>query len=515
MTNDGYLLGIDMGTGSARAGIFDTTGKQMGFGTSEFATTHRQPSWAEQDPQEWWRATVEAIRKAVSESGVDPKDIRGISMDGTSSTVVFLDENDHEVRPAILWMDVRSVEQAEALRATDDPALKYCGEGPVSAEWGLPKAMWVKQNEPEVFARTKTICDLTDWVVNKFTGKWTMSVSHAAAKYFYDGDHGGWPTSLYEAVDATEILDKFPQEIVQVGTPVGGLLPEVAEELGLAPGTPVIEGAVDAYVGALGLGVAEPGRLALITGSSHVITGQLAKPLFSRGVWGTFTDATVPGFYTVDGGQVSTGSVVAWFRRTLAGNAVAEGKERGVSAFDVLTEGAKEVPIGSDGLMMLDHFQGNRAPYFDARSRGVFWGLTLSHTEAHMFRAILEGICYGTEAIFQIMRDQGTEINEVVVSGGAVNNPMWLQMHADVSNLPLVLTNVSEGPVLGSAMIAAVGVGIYPDLPTASAAMSSLGDRIEPNPEAHEAYKFYYQAYRDTYPAMQELLNRMSRHVAG
>ncbi len=515
MTNDGYVLGVDLGTGSARAGVFDTAGTQLGFGTSEFATTHPRPSWAEQDPKAWWRAAVVAIRSAVDASGVDPSAIKAISMDATASTVVFLDANNNELRPALLWMDVRSVEEAEALLATGDPALKYCGEGPVSAEWGLPKAMWVKKNEPDLFARVATICDETDWFVNRLTGEWTMSVSLAAGKYFYDGDHGGWPTSLYQAVDAMDIMNLYPDRIVQVGEVVGGLLPAVAEELGLPTGIPVVEGGIDAYFGALGLGVAEPGRLAFITGSSHVITGQVAAPLFSRGIWGSFTDATVPGYYTVDGGQISTGSIVAWFVRNLAGNAAAKAADRGVSVYEVLTEGASQIPIGSDGLIMLDHFQGNRAPYFDARSRGMFWGLTLAHTEAHMFRAILEGVCYGTEAIIASMRSQGTEINEVVVSGGAVNNPMWLQMHADVSNLPLVLTNVSEGPVLGSAMVAAVGAGLHPDIPTASKAMSSLGARIEPNPEAHEAYKFYQQAYNDTYPAMQELVNRVSRHEAG
>ncbi|GAA1393982.1 FGGY-family carbohydrate kinase [Luteococcus peritonei] len=507
-----YLLGIDMGTGSARAGIFDATGKQYGFGSGEWATTHPHSGWAEQDPEAWWAAIVAAVQDAVKLSGVDPQAIKAVSMDATSSTVVFLDDQDRTVRPALLWMDVRAVEEADQIRATGDAALKYCGEGPVSAEWGLPKAMWVKKHEPEVFERVAIICDETDWLVNKLSGEWTMSVAHAAGKYFYDGDAGGWPTSLYRAVDAMDILERYPSHVAQVCEVVGQILPQVAEELGLSPSTLVVEGGIDAYVGAVGLGVAEPGKLALITGSSHVITGQLASPLYSRGLWGSFTDATVPGYYTIDGGQTSTGSIIDWFRRNLAAQSQAKAVQTGRNVLDILTEEAAKIPIGSDGLVMLDHFQGNRAPYFDGRSRGIFWGMTLAHTEAHLFRAAMEGICFGTENIVQIMREQQVPLDAMVVSGGATRNRLWLQMHADVHNLPLMLPAVTEGPVLGSAMMAAVGAGLHHDLPTASREMTRTAEVIEPDAEAHEQYRFNFEAYRDTYPAMQELMTRMTRH---
>lgn len=505
-----YIMGIDMGTTSARAGIFDKAGHQLGIGTAGWATTHPRSSWAEQDPDEWWSSVVFAVHEALSSSKVDPAQVRAISMDATSSTVVVLDRDDKVLRPALLWMDVRAVDEAEQVRATGDEALRLAGEGPVSAEWGLPKAMWVKKHEPEVFEKAAVICDETDWLVNKLTGQWTMSVAHAAGKYFYDGDHGGWPQSLYSAVDAQDILAKFPP-VTQIGEVVGKLSQAAADELGLTTDTLVVEGGIDAYAGAVGLGVAEPGKLALITGSSHVITGQLAKPLYAKGVWGSFTDATVPGYYTIDGGLISTGSIVEWFRRNLAGAAQLEAMRSDRRLFEVLTEEASRVPIGSDGLIMLDHFQGNRAPYFDARSRGMFWGLTLAHTEGHIFRAIMEGICYGTESILDVMRQQGFPPQEIIVSGGATRNRLWLQMHADVSNVPLTLTNVTEGPLLGSAMIAAVGLGMHPDLPTASRTMTSTADVIEPDPAAHERYVPYYEMYRDTYPAMKELMQRCSR----
>ena len=514
MEDTGYVIGIDMGTGSARAGVYGIDGEQLGFGSARWETNHPRPGRAEQDTDEWWTCTVSAVKTAIKNSDVDASKIRAISMDATSCTVVVLDAENEVLRPAIMWMDVRSVEETEEITATGDPALKYCGQGPVSAEWGLPKAMWLKKHEPETFSRTAVICDQTDWLVFRLTGTWAMSVSHAAGKYFYDRDEGGWPLSLYRAVDAEDILARYPSRVAQVGERIGELLPEVADEFGLSPDTLVVEGGIDAYLGAVGLGVAQPGRLALITGSSHVITGQLAEPIHTKGLWGAFTDATVPGYYTIDGGQVSTGSLIEWFLKNMAPQAQKAASERGGNAYDVLTEDASRIAIGSDGLILLDHFQGNRAPYFDARSRGMLWGLTLHHTEAHMFRAILEGICFGTEAIFEVMRSEGVPLEEVVVSGGATNNRLWLQMHADVSNIPIVLTNVPEGPVLGAAMVAAVGAGFHPDIPTASREMTSVREIIEPNPEAHEQYRFNYQAYKDAYQAMKELMQRVSRHYA-
>ena len=258
----------------------------------------------------------------------------------------------------------------------------------------------------------------------------------------------------------------------------------MAEELGLKAGTPVAEGGVDAYVGALGLGVVEPGKMALITGSSHVMIGQTSEPIHDPGFWGAYTDAMIPGQYTVEAGQASTGSIVAWFKNQFAGDAAAEAKERGVDTYDVLTELARDVPIGSDGLIVLDYFQGNRSPYTDPLARGMMWGLTLSHTPGHVFRAIIEGICYGTENILRTMRGHDFEPRLNVVSGGPAKSDLWMQMHADVSNVPISFTKVSEGPVLGSAMLAAVGAGIYPDIQTAAEHMVHTGrhHRAGPGP---------------------------------
>jgi FGGY-family pentulose kinase len=514
MAEGPYLMGIDYGTGSVRVGIFDREGNPLAFASEEFGLKHPRSGWAEQDPDEWWSSLVAATRKAMEESGVSPEEIAGISTDATSSTVLAIDGNDRHLRPAIMWMDVRASEQARRLQETGDPALKYNGYGAVSAEWGLPKALWLKENEPETYNNAKHICDCNDWLINRLTGEWAASINIVSAKFYYDRDMGGWPESLYEAVGAEDVLDKFPPNVLDLGTGVGGLRKEAAEELSLKPDTPVAQGAIDAYAGALGLGVTEPGKMALITGSSHVMIGQAAEPIYGQGFWGAYTDAMIPGQYTVEAGQVSTGSVVAWFKNNFAGDAVAEAEKRGVDPYEVLTEMAGKVPIGSDGLIVLDYFQGNRSPHTDPLVRGMMWGLSLGHGPGHVFRAIIEGICYGTEHIFRTMRGHDFEPRLNVVSGGPAKSDLWMQMHADVSNVPIAFTKVSEGPVLGSAMLAAVGAGIYPDVQTAAENMVHTESTIEPDPEAHEQYKFYLERYIETYPQNKDLMHKMTNHVA-
>ena len=329
MTEGPYLLGIDFGTGGARVGVFDTEGTPVVFNEQEFTLKHPRPGWAEQDPDQWWSCLVAAVNGAMDEGGIPPEEIAGISVDAASSTVLAMDEGDRHLRPAIMWMDVRASEQADRIARTGDNALKYNGYGAVSAEWGLPKALWIKDNEPDLYKNARHICDCGDWLIHRLTGVWTSSINMASSKYYYDRDEGGYPESLYDAVGGGDLLEKFPKDVLDLGVVAGGLRKGVAEEFGLKAGTPVGEGGVDAYVGALGLGVVEPGKMALITGSSHVMIGQTSEPIHDPGFWGAYTDAMIPGQYTVEAGQASTGSIVAWFKNQFAGDAAAEARGRG------------------------------------------------------------------------------------------------------------------------------------------------------------------------------------------
>jgi FGGY-family pentulose kinase len=510
-----YLMGIDVGTGGVRVGLFDRQGSPAVFSAVEFATHHPHPGWAEQDPGEWWSCLARATRGALEESGLAADEIAGISVDATASTVVASDADGQHVRPAIMWMDVRASDQARRIQETGDPALKYNGFGAVSAEFGLPKALWLKENEPETWDRAARVGDCADWVIQRLTGEAVTSINTVSGKYYYDRDSGGFPVSLYEAVGVADLLDKTPQQVLDLGAPVGELAKGAADELGLKAGTPVAEGGIDAHIGALGLGVVSPGMLALITGSSHVIIGQAADAIHDPGFWGAYTDAIIGGQYTVEAGQASTGSVVAWFKNTCAGGAAAEAARRGVDPYVVLNELAAEVPVGSEGLVVLDYFQGNRSPYTDPHARGLISGLSLRHGPGHLFRAILEGICYGTELILATLRRHDFELRSIVAAGGPTRSELWMQLHADVSNVPISITRETESPALGAAMLAAVGAGLHPDVATAAAEMVHVERTIDPDPDRHEQYRFYMDRYTELYPQVKDVMHQVARHVGG
>src|SRR5205809_753614 len=304
------------------------------------------------------------------------------------------------------------------------------------------------------------------------------------------------------------------EKVLDMGTVVGGLSEKAAEELGLPPGIPVAEGGADSMVGTVGMDVLTPGKIALITGSSHAIFCESAEPIYGPGFFGAFTDAVIPGQYVVEGGQVSTGSIVKWFRDNFCGGLVEEASTLGLDLYDLLNKRAENLPVGSDGLMVVDHWQGNRTPYADPEARGMIWGLTLKHNTTHVYRAIVEGICYGTELIFRTLRNYGFQPQQIVASGGSLKSQLWMQIHADVSNLPITFTKVVDAPVLGSAILAAVGAGIYPNLQEAARHMVHTSHRIEPDQQRHKEYQFYVDKYIATYPQMRDLMHDVAQHVA-
>jgi len=515
MENSPYFMGIDGGTESVRVGVFDQEGTPVGFASRTYALRHPRPGWAEQNPDEWWSSLVAAVREVMSKNNIAREAIAGVSLDSTTCTVVALDEQDRVLRPAIIWMDVRAADQARRIAETRDAALKYNGFGKVSAEWMPCKALWLKENEPDVYAAAQHICEYTDWMTHRLTGEWTASVNIASLSWNYDRNNGGFPVSLYRAVGLEDLLDKFPQKMLDMGTVVGGLTRQAAEELGLLPGTPVAEGGGDAMVGTIGMDVLAPGKIALITGSSHAIFGESAEALYGPGFFGSFTDAVVRGLYVVEGGQVSTGSIIKWFRDNFCGGLVEEAQKQGSGLYDLLNKRAERLPAGSDGLLVVDHWQGNRTPYTDPEARGMIWGLTLKHDTVHIYRAIMEGICYGTELIFRTLRKYGFQPQQIVACGGPLKSRLWMQIHADVSNLPITFTKVPDAAVLGSAILASVGAGLYPNIQEAARHMVHSSHRIEPDQKRHQEYQFYVEKYIATYYQMRDLMHELVRHVAG
>jgi FGGY-family pentulose kinase len=509
---DGYLLGIDAGTESFRAGVFDPAGKCLGFGVSQNKTMHRHPGWAEQSTRDWDFALVDSIRKALTESRVDPRQVRGIGIDGTSCTVVLLDERGESLRDAVMWMDIRAAKEAGEVAATGDPALKYVGHGNVSAEWFPCKTAWLKRNEPDMYAAAKTIFEQTDWLAFRLTGETTANIDTVSVRWFYDNSAGGFPFSLYRAVGLEDIFQKIPSRIVKIGEVVGGLSREMAERTSLLEGIPVAGGGADAFIGVIGINALKPGTIALITGSSHLQLGISDREIHARGLFGSYPDAIIPGFQVIEAGQISTGSVVKWFTSNfLCSEITDEAARENRSAYDVLNARASSLPPGSDGLVVLEHWQGNRTPWTDPWSRGVIRGLTLSHTPAHVYRAILEGVAYGTEVILRTMRKEGVRLERIVACGGATQSDLWMKIHADVSGMRIEIPEEQQAVTLGSAIAAAVAAGIHPDLPTAAEEMVRVARVVEPDPAAHARYGTFVDQYAETYESLKDPSRRLAQ----
>jgi FGGY-family pentulose kinase len=505
-----YVIGIDAGTGGVRVGIFDMLGRPLVFTTREWATTHPKPGWAEQDPDEWWRALVAATKETIHRSQVSVDDIVAIGVDGTSSTVVCLDKEKKPLQQAILWMDNRAAVQAKRIFASGHPVLKRSQSG-VSAESLIPKVLWLKESRPEVYDKAAFFMEQVDWLNYKLTGEVSVSINHITHRWFYNNREGGWPVSFYSGIGLQNVTEKFPKDVLKLGDAAGRLSRTMAEELGLKAGTLVAEGGCDAYIGILGLNVTRPGRAALIAGSSHVLLPITDKEVYIKGIFGIHPDCVIPGLNVLEGGQVSSGSIVKWFKDNFTVDCEIEAKRRGCDHYDVLNELASKVPIGSEGLIVLDYWQGNRNPYTDYMVQGAIWGLTLKHRTGHIFRAIMEGVAYGTENILRTLSESGSKVEEIYISGGTVKSDLWLQIHADVSNVPFHVTEFPESTILGSAVCAAKGAGVYRDLVEASENMVRVKRVIEPNESSHEGYDFYFDKYKRTYFALKELMYEMAR----
>lgn len=494
-SNKDILMGIDGGTGSIRVGLYDFTGKCLAFSSADYPTVHAHPGWAEQNNEDWWNGLRKAVNGALNKAGLGKERIAAIAADTTCTSVVLCMKDGTPVRPCIIWMDVRAQKEADEL-------LEKTGEF-YSAEWMPPKLAWLKRNERENYDRAEVFCEYQDWLTFRLTGKWCMNIN-TACNWGYDV-YKGFSRKIYDALDIPEAIGKFPSErVYRVADRVGELSAEAAEFLGLGAGTPIAQGGVDSSIGVLGMGVNCPGKIAMIAGSSNLAMALNEKPLLNPTGSNNGPDNLLRGYYTDYVAQSSTGSILKWFRQEFCRDL--ENKE--ISVYHQLDEAARKVPLGSNGLLMLDYFQGNKHPYYDGNVRGMFYGLSLSHTREDMYRAILEGVAFGTERMLDGFREKGVEVNEINIAGGTANSGLWLQIHADVSNVRVNVPSDTNATCLGCAIACAAMLGIYPSLFEAVDNMVRYERTYVPDPIRHEKYRKLYQLYKELYPLLKDWMHR-------
>lgn len=514
MQENEYVIGIDCGTQSLRSGIFDLQGSLIVQATKDYPVFYDHLGWAEQSAEDWWQAVKITINECLKKSTIDPVKIIGISVDGTSCTVLPVDKEGEPLRRALLWMDIRAHREAERVNATGHPILKYAG-GQESPEWMLPKALWLKRNEPDIYHSASKIVECTDWLMYKLTGRWTASKCNVTCKWNYASPEGGWADDLLKELGLEDIKVKWPEDVLNLGDYAGQLTEKTARELGLNKSTIVAQGGIDAYAGMLGLAAVRPGRLALVIGTSTCHLAFSDRPIWNSGVWGPYPDALIPGNWVLEGGQTATGSIVQWFIHNFCHKEKLAADNMGIDLYQLLDAKAEEAGIGAGGLVLLDYWQGNRSPIRDSQLRGAIWGLSLKHNNGHILRAIYEGTAFGTRAILDNLAENGYKASQIYACGGGTKSKLWLQIHADVCNIPIYLTKVVDAPVLGSAICAAVGAGQYDNLIGAAEAMVQISGKIEPNNKVRNEYDFYYEKYQRTYLQLKDLMHEVTARVDG
>ncbi len=515
-------LGIDVGTGSARAGLFDETGKMHGMGVCPIRTWKPEEDFVEQSSDDIWTACGAAVKDALAQARARPHDVRGIGFDATCSLVV-LDKTDRPVtvsptgqdeQNVIVWMDHRAQAQADRINLGKHDVLRYVG-GVISPEMETPKLAWLKEKLPETWARAAKFFDLPDFLAYRATGTDVRSLCTTVCKWTYRGDEARWDASYFESIGLGELAAdgwaKIGTSVRPMGERQGTLTEDAARELGLAAGIPVGVSIIDAHAGGIGmLGIGAPTaeeletRVALIGGTSTCHMAVSREPKWIPGVWGPYFSAMVPGLWLTEGGQSATGALIDHVVHThtrgaaLAAQASQDGthvyallKER----LDALAKGRPIFGLTNDVHVLPDH-HGNRSPRADATLRGMVSGLRLSDSEdslALLYLATIQGIALGTRHILDAMRDKGYAPTTLIACGGDTKNPLFLRAHADATGCRILVPEEQEAVLLGAAMLGAVASGDRANVLDAMGKMARPGRTVRPDPDAAG---FYEQKYR-------------------
>ena len=490
MTNKNYLLGLDVSTTGAKALIVDVAGSVISSATNPLALSTPYPLWSEQDPRDWWAGMIPSIRSALEEAGASGDDIAAIGLTGQMHGLVMLDEYGEVLRPAILWNDQRTGAQCDEIRRRlgKENLIRITGNDALTG-FTAPKILWVQENEPEVYARTRHILLPKDYIRYRLTGDYAMDRAGGSGTILFSLKDRTWSPEMLEALQIPAEWLPPTYEGPQV---TGVVSQEAAAETGLLAGTPVVGGGGDQAAQATGVGAVESGIIALTLGTSGVVFATTDAPLIQpEGRLHAFCH-TVPGKWHFMGVMLSAAGSLQWYRDTLV-----PGEE-----FGALVEEATAVPAGSEGLFFLPYLTGERTPYPDPLARGAWVGMTVRHGRPHMTRAVLEGVSFGIKDSFTLIQEAGLgEITQVRISGGGAKSPVWRQIMADILGVELVTVNTTEGAAFGVALLAGVAAGLYEDVESACKQTIHLTGSTKPG-ENTAVYPPYYERYRALYPAL-------------
>jgi xylulokinase len=494
-----FFLGMDVGTGGTRAVLIDGSGAIAASAASEHAAFKAErPGWAEQEPEDWWRAALAAIRAVLAQAvaevpGFSAASVGGVGLTGQMHGAVLLDKDGAVLRPALIWCDQRTGPQCDWLhRELGRERLIQLVANPALPNFTLTKLLWVKEHQPEVWARVAHMLCPKDYVRFRLTGTYAMDVQEASGTLLLDVANRRWSSEVARAAGVSEgwlpELFESPQVCARIAD-------NAAKLTGLVAGTPVVAGAGDQGAGAVGMGILEPGAVSVTIGTSGVVFAATARPSLDKaGRLHTFCHA-VPGRWHVMGVTQAAGLSLRWLRDLLLPG----------GSYEPLTEAAARVPAGSDGLLWTPYLLGERTPHLDSDARAAFVGLTAGHGRGHLARAVMEGVAYSLRDSFTLFAEMGVPVKGVRLGGGGARSALWREIQAAIYGHTCDVLVAEEGGAFGAALLAGVGGGGWPSVEDACAQAIQVAAQIVPKAEELERYDAGYEGFQKVYPALREV----------
>ncbi len=507
-----YILAHDLGTTGNKATLYDREGKLVGSAFYGYKTEFANTGWAEQNPEDWWQAICQSTRRLVQEvAGLRPDEIACITFSGQMQGCVPLDANARPLRNAIIWADQRSVAQVNWVAERISPERVYAITGHrLSASYSLAKILWLRDHQPDVYRATHKFVLAKDSIVARLTGNFVTDLSDGSGMNLYDLEAEAWSGNILEAAQINPAQLPDLRRSIDV---VGELLPDAAEEIGLAAGTPVVIGGGDGPCASVGAGITREGLAYNYIGSSSWIALATTRPIFDPAQRVVSFAHVVPGMFMPTGTMQAAGASYQWVRDQLCLPEAEAAQSLNISPYDLMNLTAEQSPPGANGLIYLPYLMGERSPHWNPRARGAFIGLTIRHTRADIVRAVLEGCSLNLGLIFNTFTEQGAQVEAMRLIGGGARGRFWNRILADVYGIPVHrLAILEEATSMGAALVGGVGIGLYPDF-SMSEMMNPVVETITPDPAARTVYETMRCIFEASYAALEPVFDRMAEEL--
>lgn len=503
-----YVIGVDLGTSGTKTVLFDEIGNVIASHTVEYPLYQEKNGWAEQDPLDWYNATITTIKTVLDKSNIDSAEIKGIGLSGQMHGLVMLDKDFNVLRKSIIWCDQRTGKECEEItEIVGAEKVIEITANPVLTGFTASKIRWVMKNEPNVFEKCRYILLPKDYVRLMLTGELATEVSDASGMQLLDVPNRKWSKTMLDALNISEDMLGKVYESPEV---TGEITQKVADITGLKKGTIVVGGAGDNAAASVGTGVVEDGKAFTTIGTSGVVYAHTSKVTIDpKGRVHTFCCA-VPNCWHVMGVTQGAGLSLKWFRDNFCTSEKETAKLMGVDEYYLMDKEAEKIPVGADRLLYLPYLMGERTPHLDPNARGMFFGLSAIHGKSHMLRAVLEGVAYSLRDCVEVFREMSINVNDMMACGGGGTSPLWRQMLADLYACDVKTVASKEGPALGVGILALTGSGVYSSVQEACANIIKTDKVQAPINDNIPKYEKYYQLYREIYPAIKEQCQKLA-----